>query len=82
MEQMNSNNFNNTPNVGKDWLTTLLLCIFLGNIGIHRFYTGHIGIGIAQVLTLGGCGIWTLVDLIFIATDKFTDSDGNALVKK
>ena len=82
MEQMNSNNFNNMPNVGKDWLTTLLLCIFLGNIGINRFYTGHIGIGIAQVLTLGGCGIWTLVDLIFIATDKFTDSEGNALVKK
>ena len=79
---MNSNNFNNMPNVGKDWLTTLLLCIFLGNIGIHRFYTGHIGIGIAHVLTLGGCGIWTLVDLIFIATDKFTDSEGNALVKK
>ena len=82
MEKMNSNNFNNMPNIGKDWLTTLLLCIFLGNIGIHRFYTGHIGIGIAQVLTLGGCGIWTLVDLIFIASDKFTDSEGNALVKK
>ena len=82
MEQMNSDNSNYSTTEGKDWLTTLLLCLFLGNIGIHRFYTGHIGIGVAQVLTLGGCGIWTIVDLIFIATDKFKDINGNALVKK
>jgi TM2 domain-containing membrane protein YozV len=66
---------------GKDWLTTLLLCIFLGGIGIHRFYTGHIGIGIAQVLTLGGCGIWALVDLIMIAMGTFKDANGNLLVR-
>jgi ribosomal protein L40E len=67
---------------GKDWLTTLLLCIFLGCIGVHRFYTGHTGIGVAQILTLGGCGIWALVDLIMIATGSFKDKSGNALVKK
>lgn len=66
---------------GSDWLTTLLLAIFLGSLGVHRFYTGHIGIGIVQLLTLGGCGIWALVDLIMIATQKYKDKDGNLLVK-
>jgi TM2 domain-containing membrane protein YozV len=67
---------------GKDWLTTLLLAIFLGGFGVHRFYTGHTGIGIAQLLTLGGCGIWSLIDIIMIATGSFKDAKGNLLVKK
>jgi TM2 domain-containing membrane protein YozV len=67
---------------GKDWLTTLLLCIFLGYLGIHRFYTGHTAIGVVQLLTLGGCGIWTLIDLIMIVTGSYKDKDGNPLIKK
>ena len=67
---------------GKDWLTTLLLCIFLGTLGIHRFYTKHTVIGVVQILTLGGCGIWTLIDLILIVTGSFKDADGNNLVRK
>lgn len=67
---------------GKDWLTTLLLAIFLGGLGVHRFYTGHIGIGVVQLLTLGGCGIWALIDIIQIATQSFKDVDGRKLVKK
>ena len=66
---------------GKDWLTTLLLCFFLGSLGIHRFYTKHTGIGILQLLTLGCCGIYTLIDLIMIAMGNFKDADGNPLVK-
>src|SRR3989475_3831996 len=65
----------------KDWLTTLLLCIFLGWLGVHRFYTGHIVIGVIQLLTVGGCGIWALIDLIMIITDSYRDSDGRPLVK-
>ena len=63
----------------KNWLTTLLLCIFLGGIGVHRFYAGKIGTGILQLLTVGGCGIWTLIDLIMIIMGKFTDKDGNCI---
>lgn len=66
---------------GKDWLTTLLLCLFVGGFGVHRFYTGHTAIGVVQLITLGGCGIWALVDLIMIITQKFKDSKGNPLVK-
>lgn len=63
----------------KEWLVTLLLCLFLGSLGGHRFYTGKIGTGILQLITLGGCGIWTIIDLIMILTGKFTDKDGNEI---
>ena len=65
----------------KSWLTTLLLCIFGGGLGIHRFYVGKIGTGILFMLTAGLFGIGVLVDLIKIATGKFTDKYGNVIVK-
>lgn len=60
----------------KEWLVTLLLSLFLGTLGVHRFYVGKIGTGILQLITLGGCGIWTLIDIIMIVTGKFKDKDG------
>ncbi len=65
----------------KNWLTTLLF-IFLGSLGVHRFYAGKIGTGILMLLTLGGCGIWYWIDLIMIIMGKFTDKDGNMIVNE
>lgn len=66
----------------KDWMITLLLCLFGGGIGIHRYYVGKVGTGILYTLTLGLFGIGCLVDLIKIITGKFTDKDGNYIQKK
>lgn len=49
------------------WIATIL-CFFLGGLGIHRFYLGYTTIGVLQLLTGGGCGIWALIDLIRILT--------------
>lgn len=66
----------------KDWIVTLLLCFFVGGFGIHRFYVGKIGTGILQLITLGACGIWTLIDFIVIACGNFTDVEGKKIVSK
>lgn len=63
----------------KDWLVALLLCWFLGVFGVHRFYTGHTGSGVIQLLTLGGCGIWVVIDFIMIVVGSFKDADGKML---
>lgn len=61
---------------GKSQLVALLLCLFVGGIGIHRFYLGYTWQGIVQILTLGGLGIWTLIDLIRIITGSLQPKDG------
>ena len=66
----------------KDWLTMLLLCLFGGWLGIHSFYAGKTTFGILQLITAGGCGIWTIYDLIMIVTDKYVDGNGLPLLKK
>jgi hypothetical protein len=63
----------------KSQLTAFLLVLFVGVLGIHRFYMGYIGIGIVQLLTLGGCGIWALIDLIMILTGDLKTKDGQKL---
>ena len=65
----------------KEWLVALLLSIFLGVLGVDRFYLGHVGLGIAKLLTGGGCGIWYIVDIILIATGSLKDAQGQELVK-
>ena len=64
----------------KNWVATLVLSIFLGYLGVHRFYVGKVGTGILMLLTVGGFGIWQLIDIIMIAVGSFTDK-GRRFVK-
>jgi TM2 domain-containing membrane protein YozV len=63
----------------KGFVPALLLCLLLGGLGVHRFYVGKIGTGILMLFTLGGFGIWALIDLIVIAVGSFKDKSGLAL---
>ena len=62
-----------------DWLTLFLLTFFVGVLGVHRFYVGKIGTGFLMLLTLGGLGVWFLVDLILVVTGQFTNKDGEKI---
>lgn len=68
-----------TPTSDKKRIVALLLCIFLGTLGIHRFYVGKIGTGILYLLTCGVFGIGWVIDIIMIATGAFTDNVGMPL---
>jgi TM2 domain-containing membrane protein YozV/uncharacterized membrane protein YciS (DUF1049 family) len=60
----------------RDYVTMLLISWFLGVFGVDRFMLGQTGLGIAKLLTAGGCGVWALIDFILIAMRKVTDSEG------
>lgn len=63
----------------KSYGTALLLCFFGGALGLHRIYTGYTLIGILQLLTGGGWGVWTLIDLFSLWLNKFKDANGKEL---
>lgn len=80
-----------TSTSDKSWIAALLLCLFLGGFGAHRFYVGKNGSAVAMLLItlfLGWlgvglliCGIWALVDLIMICTGSFKTASGQDLLK-
>ncbi len=65
------------PGDGKSQVIALILCIFVGVLGIHRFYLGYTMEGVLQLLTGGGCGVWALIDLIRIITGDLKPKNGD-----
>ncbi len=70
-----------SSDLSTNWITTLIVAIFFGGLGVHRFMNGKVGTGILMIVTLGGCGIWWLIDIIYIATEKFTNANGDPITR-
>ncbi|GAA2920993.1 TM2 domain-containing protein [Streptomyces mexicanus] len=68
------------PYSDKSKIVAGVLQLFLGGLGIGRFYVGSVGVGIAQLLTCGGLGFWALIDgIIFLVSNDRTDKHGRVL---
>jgi TM2 domain-containing membrane protein YozV len=65
----------------KDPMTLLLISIFLGCFGIDRFMLGDVGLGIVKLLTMGGCGIWTIIDW-FLIQSKTRETNFNTIMTR
>jgi hypothetical protein len=62
----------------KEFLPAILLCLFVGFLGVHRFYAGKKVTGLLMIITLGGLGIWVLIDFIMLCLGSFRDIDGRS----
>lgn len=75
----NAGETNTNEGGDKDYLTTVILSLFVGFLGVDRFYLGYTGLGLLKLFTLGGCGIWALIDLILILTGSLKAKNGTKL---
>ncbi len=65
----------------KEWLVAVIFSGLLGTLGVDRFYTGHFSLGLLKLITLGGLGIWYVIDLVLFCLNKVKDRDGLPLKK-
>ncbi len=63
----------------RSWWVTMLLALFFGVFGAHRFYTGYILIGLIQLFTFGGFGIWMVIDMLLLLTGNYHDKKGRPI---
>jgi TM2 domain len=63
----------------KSWVVAVQLSLVLGMLGADRFYLGYTRLGVLKLATLGGCGLWALVDLVLIMRGQITDAHGRSL---
>ncbi|MCL2633940.1 MAG: TM2 domain-containing protein [Oscillospiraceae bacterium] len=61
----------------KNKTTAIILALLLGSLGVDRFYLGYTGLGVVKLLTVGGFGIWSLIDLIMLIMGKYGPADGS-----
>jgi hypothetical protein len=69
-----------TTTSSRSFIATWLLSWLLGVLGVDRFYLGKVGTGILKLLTIGGFGIWWLVDLVLTLTNAQKDKDGRRVM--
>ena len=66
----------------RNYFIALILSVTLGEFGIDRFYMGKIGTGILKLITLGGLGIWWIIDIVLVATGEMKDKHGQSLTRE
>ena len=64
----------------KSQTTTLILAWLVGFLGADRFYLGDIGLGVLKLITCGGLGIWSIIDLAITGMGDRKDAQGNSLL--
>jgi len=73
--QNQTNSGGNSGNIKRKYVVALLLSIFFGMVGVDRFYLGQVGTGILKFCTMGGAGIWWIIDIFLIATKSVKGVD-------
>jgi TM2 domain-containing membrane protein YozV len=63
----------------RSWLVALVFSVLWGSLALDRFYLGYTRLGTLKLLTLGGCGVWWLLDVVRLLRNQLTDAEGNAL---